>query len=385
MHILRYDYTIRLPQITATMALTNDQLQQLLRAARGSVLRLREFSSGDPNDWLHWRRHFELVAAENEWNHQRARRALATAMTGLAQEKVGDIPVGAAAVQGHDVQDVRHLLDRYENRFVLPEASREARAALKASRQRENEDIVSWHSRVRTLFLRAYPGTAAAALNTSGDLIDTFTNGLADPVIKEFTIHDGSDTFNRALASANRHSAARKQIGKGNTTMEQHMKHDHNINYMNTSFRGRGGGNNNRGGRGGSRGGGNWQNGRGNNNNNNYNNNNNNGPANRNNNNNRGGYNTNNSNRGSNSMNSSSRSCNFCKKAGHFWRQCRGLRRAMANTMNNQRGSSNSGGNRYIGNIDDTQNNPPMDGNNYNDDSAPNYDDQQQENCSGRG
>ncbi len=178
----------------------DDQFQQFLGTVRNTLGTGRSwldpYGSGDGTDWAIWRRNCVTRITVNAWNHQRARREIATAMKGAAAAWIQDIdiadtidplPVGTPASKVADAADYNLLLDAYEARFLPPAASDVLRVQFQKAMQREGETVLAWHSRLCHLFTRAYPHLNAAAVQASPDLKDRFILGLSDAKVWENT------------------------------------------------------------------------------------------------------------------------------------------------------------------------------------------------------
>ncbi len=213
-----------------------DQLNALLNAVgnqqRPQRRKLELYSSGDPTEWLTWRRHCGYVARMNQWDNRRARREIAASMQGAAALTIRDIatgdevPAAAAAAAGPppDAADYELLLDAYEARF-LPEAAADClRVAVQTASQEEGESILVWHSRLRNLFVRAYPNLTPAQVNANPDLRDRFILGLHDPEVKRQAYIRRPVDYAAALTEASNLQAGEFILkggsGKGKTNID---------------------------------------------------------------------------------------------------------------------------------------------------------------------
>jgi hypothetical protein len=103
---------------------------------------------------------------------------------------------------------VATLLDLYQARFV-PEAETDAAwTDLREARQREDEPILGWHSRLRFLFQRAYPDLDAAAIEVHADIRKYFILGLAHDQVKMDTWKLRPATYQLAYQHASNNAAS---------------------------------------------------------------------------------------------------------------------------------------------------------------------------------
>lgn len=182
------------------MAMDAAQLAQLLAAVNinRSTKRLTVFSTGDDVEWKTWRANFTIVAQINNWNDERQRQEAAAAMEGAAKRAVSDVD--------YELMDnVTALLDAFEARFVTTAASDLARVTFLNSKQSAGETVLQWHTRIRDLFVRAYPGQA---INIARTLIDQFILGLSEAKVVEFVWDRRPATFAEALEQANNKMAS---------------------------------------------------------------------------------------------------------------------------------------------------------------------------------
>jgi hypothetical protein len=317
------------------MALNQQAIDALANAMgrNSTASRLDRFTTGDAVGWIRWRRHFEVNQRFHRWSHRQSRQLIFMSMAGVANDKIADIDINDGNAPGQqDAADHVGLLTAYEQRFVVETATRELKLQFQIAAQQENEDVVSWHSRLRFLFKRTWPTINAANTETSDTLIDRFVTGLYDIDTRNKVLDRCPETYRDALRYASRQLSSRhyQQI-LGNVPR---IKQEPQINALQAgNFRGgRGGGNSWRGGRGGRGGGRGGYNGNGNGNG--YVNGNGNGGNGRGGNNafrgsNRGGYDANRGNRSGSDDNRLI--CLHCKKPGHRWKVCRTLLRSLYN------------------------------------------------------
>lgn len=152
--------------------------------------------SSDPVEWKTWRARFATVARIANWPDERGRRELFAAMGGSAARIVADINPEAPGLT------LAQMLEAYEARFVTRTASDQARAEFGQAVQLTSETVLEWHSRLRDLFLRAYPG-AGVDIDPGGQLLrDQYAKGLDNPAIREFVFDRRPATYAASLEAA---------------------------------------------------------------------------------------------------------------------------------------------------------------------------------------
>lgn len=157
-----------------------------------NILRPRPFTNKpDEEEWLLWRKHFENVAKLNGWSVTQSKLALAASLTGQASAAVQDITTD------DDSQTLQQVLAAYEARFLPPSASQLARMTFDSARQIPGEDLLTYHSRLRTLWSRAYPTVADPT-----PLIRKFALGLQKAAVRLQTLRSAPTTYDSALQQA---------------------------------------------------------------------------------------------------------------------------------------------------------------------------------------
>lgn len=157
------------------------------------VDKFRFVAGGD--DWMTWRYGFVRAVRTNNWNEETALNALAASMAGVAAQTVMDLTPENFAYLGD-------LLDAYEARFMPPAASQLARSDFDCARQKKGETVSSWHSRLRALFRRAYPGQPGEV-----HLIRRFTLGLLSHAIQRQVLRENPANYLHALDIAQNEQA----------------------------------------------------------------------------------------------------------------------------------------------------------------------------------
>ena len=196
--------------------------------------KVAELDSVDPDKWRTWRHNFQNIVTINRWDDRQARLEICSSITGDAWSRVEHIPAGIPAVPAGggpipNAQPYTDLLDAMEQCFLPEQAGAIARVNFHSAAQREGEDLASWHGRLRSMALRAYPGWAVA-INHNVQLIEHFVRNLANLEVRREVSNVGPQTYQGALEEAQKRTAtlyAYQSAVKGkklNTTaMEQHL------------------------------------------------------------------------------------------------------------------------------------------------------------------
>lgn len=204
------------------MALSAEQLQQLLErislnGRSGGTKKLSAYGSGKETDFLTWRTHFTVVAEINNWNDLRQRREAFGAMENPAARLVSDllyedIPENDIPLGGHQ-RTIKDVLDSMESRFLTTAASRLARVSFNEAQQLAEESILTWHGRIRDLYIRAYPlMRAEEVMNNDPNLIDQFVIGIHRSQLKNEVYLKTPETFSSALTVAANTDAAMQAL-----------------------------------------------------------------------------------------------------------------------------------------------------------------------------
>ena len=184
------------------MVLTEDEAKAIGKAMRpaGGSRRLPAFSSGDPDEWTAFTHTFRRVADLKEWDEDARKSNLVAAFEGAAVRRVQHINANGLDAGGN-VYTSETLLARYELCFVPASASHLAVGSFKAAKQGSREPILTWSTRLRELYVKAYPLQAATA-DTAGDLIYQFIIGLVHPTVRERTYQEHPATYTQVLDEA---------------------------------------------------------------------------------------------------------------------------------------------------------------------------------------
>ena len=181
------------------------QLEAVLQGLRanGGSHKVTKFSSAEGSEWRTWRMNFEQAVHINGWGPERTQREAKAAMEGTAAEFVSDIPAIAAAGVN---RDLNAMLNLFEARFLPAAAGQLAAAQFQTAEQLPGEQIATWHSRLRTIFERAYPGQDVQG---SRQLITKFTLKLSDQDIRTWTHRANPQTFDAAMTAASNEAASK--------------------------------------------------------------------------------------------------------------------------------------------------------------------------------
>lgn len=190
-----------------------DQFQQFIAANAQAIaanananasadIKLRPFASADAVGWLAWRQHAESIAELKGWDNtpasrRRARWAIRAAMQDGAASAVSDVNAAVAPVP----DTIGAFMDLYQQRFCPEAMSRLARSSFQGAGQHHSETVLEWHTRCRSLYLRAYPDRAG---NVERDrtLIDQFVEGLRVAQVRVHTYDSYPQTYAAALTHA---------------------------------------------------------------------------------------------------------------------------------------------------------------------------------------
>ena len=192
------------------MANINDaQLQQIIQGLRDELrvgggnngrLQVSNFETAEPEDWVTWRRNFEVAARINAWNDERQRLELTGHMTGRAARLIRHIPF-----EGNG-QTIAQVLAAYEEQFIPEAESDMARAAFAGASQRADETTVAWAARCQSLYTRGFPAGGA----DDRALIDKYVAGLRERDIAGYAHQQNPQTFLAAKQAAGRQAANRQ-------------------------------------------------------------------------------------------------------------------------------------------------------------------------------
>ena len=158
-----------------------------------TAARLQYFSFLPGENFISWRAHFMDMVGLNRWNTAEAKSFAFNAMKGKAQEFVMDIST-KKATESLDV-----FLNLYQERFVPAARSQMLRAQFAHIKQQPNESVQSLHSRMRVLYLLAYPD---AEDQSRVFLVERFIAALSNRDVQNFVRRRKPKTFEEALEVA---------------------------------------------------------------------------------------------------------------------------------------------------------------------------------------
>lgn len=126
----------------------------------------------DPESWITFKDNFLTTAALNEWTPQRAKLKLKAAVRDEAARAVQHITMDPKWT-------LRQALAAYEEVFIHPAGVELAQAELERTRKKPDETLLAFHTRLRYLFLRAYPLEKPETSKKLKDLFSTQLGSLA--------------------------------------------------------------------------------------------------------------------------------------------------------------------------------------------------------------
>lgn len=188
---------------------------------QGGQLKPPRLESLDPESFLVWKRNFQDVAALNNWEVARAKLMARASLFGDAAAACHTIALGG------EERPLAELLDAYENRILTPAASTMAESLFEQAAQLPGESVNKFHSRLRSLFVRAYPDLLPQ-LETRRELIKRFLAGLSNGQIRLHAKSHNPLTYTAACEHASQYEAvllSEKQPGGGRGHPGVHQMH----------------------------------------------------------------------------------------------------------------------------------------------------------------
>ena len=158
-----------------------------------TAARLQYYGNLPGENFISWRAHFMDMVGLNRWNTAEAKSFAFNAMRGRAQEFVMDISTKNAD------ETLEDFLNLYQARFLPAARSQMLRAQFDHVRQQPNESIQSLHSRMRVLYLLAYPDEEDQSRVM---LVERFISALNNRDVQNFVRRRKPKTFNEALTVA---------------------------------------------------------------------------------------------------------------------------------------------------------------------------------------
>ena len=167
------------------------------------------FTTGEGHEWILWRENYEAIVILNQWNNdqhlERSKNECLVSITGEAKRRIQGIASAGAG------ETLAQFLDRIQLRYLPPAASQFAKSEYDACVQLPDEEIITYHSRLRVVYVRAHPALAGA-LEQSTMLIRKFTLGLANTAIKTYVLDHNPQTFAAALEHAQNKAATEATV-----------------------------------------------------------------------------------------------------------------------------------------------------------------------------
>ncbi|CAM6055110.1 unnamed protein product [Sphagnum tenellum] len=153
------------------------------------------YEGKDNDDWHSFRKSFLLIARFQRYTDEEAKLALLACMRGQAFLAVATIPVEDPAMT------LENVLTICDERFLPPAASDRARSRYETCVQGPKEEVINYHSRMFTLYCRAYPDNVGGNYQ---QLIRDFTRGLNRKRLREQVLRTSPQTWPDALNAAQR-------------------------------------------------------------------------------------------------------------------------------------------------------------------------------------
>ena len=94
------------------------------------------------------------------------------------------------------------MIRQFEGRFITQAGAKLAQQEFRKAKQMPDETILQFHGRLRTMFLRAYPGAAVDGDGLAQLLRETFIWGLEQRKITEYVSDSQPDTYAECLDKA---------------------------------------------------------------------------------------------------------------------------------------------------------------------------------------
>ena len=161
-----------------------------------------KFSDNLVQDWRLWRKHFITIVKLQDLNDEQTRLALVASMTGNVRDAVADLSYDQRVLAPNPANDpveanAEQLLEIFESRFVTAAASEFAISQLEAARQHPQEPLANFHSRLRSLWRKAYPDDESEA-----QLLRKFQQGCGMLEIRTSISKAKPTTYADALTAA---------------------------------------------------------------------------------------------------------------------------------------------------------------------------------------
>ena len=172
-------------------------------------IKIEKFETADGADWRTWRDHIQMAILETnlfpgpEGNHDRAKRNIKLHIYGKAARLTRDIHPKTAAeaeLAEEEEETYNDFLDRLQARFLPMAAQLASQQAFEMSKQKDNESVGEFHSRLISEFLLAYPN--ARDVNHDPHLIRRFKWGLKDASVQLHVMQNSPQNYDECLRLA---------------------------------------------------------------------------------------------------------------------------------------------------------------------------------------
>ena len=197
--------------------MNENQFREFLNANNANLknisirtIRPDPFSSADGQEWMIWRKNYEEMVDLNGWDKQehreRSKREALCKITGEAKRRILNLTSNGAG------ETLTAFLNRIQSHYLTPAASEQAKSEYDACVQLPNEDILTYQSRMRQIYIRAHPANAAT-LEDDSQLRRKFIMGLLNPVIKTYVFDQRPATYAAAGEHAMNKAATEATVG----------------------------------------------------------------------------------------------------------------------------------------------------------------------------
>ncbi len=166
--------------------------------------------TANPKDWENFKSQFSLMLeGKAHWDEAKKKRELKLSLKGPALDAIKDILL-APDPATPNVPTCADILTAYERRFVTARHSDVARAEYRTAAQLPDETEMNYHSRMRSLFIRASddPNPDVDGGTQGRDLREKFILGLRDDEVSKQMLMNRPGTYAECLEMAERLTAA---------------------------------------------------------------------------------------------------------------------------------------------------------------------------------
>lgn len=170
----------------------------------GGGRRMTVFKSADAIEWQSFRITFENVSRLKNWNDNARLLNLSAALEGDAARRARTIDINQLHPQTGLPWTSAQLLEAYDRLFLPPGSGELARTLFKEAYQQTGESIVAWHTRICELFLRAHPHED---FEVSRELLEAFIYRLHSRELRKLVAVAAPRTFSAAKDLATEQAA----------------------------------------------------------------------------------------------------------------------------------------------------------------------------------